>query len=205
MSTIIVTGSVRCGSSLTMRMLESCGIPIIQDGFKQPDAQNPHGYYEARDVYAIHDENLSVLENSDGKAIKILPPTIVQHLPDDRQFKTIFLTRNPQEVGKSFYKYHVYRSNLKGNPVVQTEEQYLSHFIPDHLRRIGTAKDWVNTHANFDVLCVEHNALMNTPLAETTRICEFLSTDFPQYTYDAAAMAALVDLNLYTQRQSTAP
>ena len=200
MSTIIVTGSVRCGSSLTMRMLESCGIPIIQDGFKQSDENNPHGYYETRQVYDLHDGNLDVLDDSDGKAVKILPPTIVRHLPDDRQFKTIFLTRNPQEVGKSFYKYHVYQSTLRGNPVVQTEEQYLSHFIPDHLRRIGTAKEWVSTHSNFDVLWVEHNALMNTPLVETTRICEFLSTDFPQYTYNPAAMAALVDPALYRQR-----
>ena len=35
MSTIIVTGSVRCGSSLTMRMLESCGISIIQDSLNK--------------------------------------------------------------------------------------------------------------------------------------------------------------------------
>jgi hypothetical protein len=205
MSTIIVTGSVRCGSSLTMRMLESCGIPIIQDGFKQPDENNPHGYYETRDVYSIHNQNLSVLDNSDGKAVKILPPTIVRHLPDDRQFKTIFLLRDPLEVSKSFYKYYVHRSTLRGNPITETEEEHLTHFIPDHLRRISIAKEWVNTHSNFDVLWVEHNSLMNTPLVETTRICQFLSADFPQYTYDAAAMAALVDLNLYTQRQSTAP
>ena len=202
MSTIIVTGSVRCGSSLTMRMLESCGIPIIQDGFKQPDENNPHGYYETRDVYLIHNQNLSVLDNSDSKAIKILPPTIVQHLPDDRQFKTIFLLRDPLEVSKSFYKYHVYRSTLRENPIIQTEEEYLTHFLPDHLRRISIAKEWVNTHANFDVLWVEHNSLMNIPLIETTRICEFLSTDFPQYTYNPAAMAALVDLSLYRERQS---
>lgn len=202
MSTIIVTGSVRCGSSLTMRMLESCGIPVIQDGFKQPNEQNPHGYYETRAVYLIQNSNFDVLENSDGKAVKILPPTVVQHLPDSRQFKTIFLLRDPMEVSKSFYKYHVHQSTIRGNPVKQTEEQYLSHFIPDHLRRIGTAKDWVSTHSNFDVLWVEHNSLMNTPLVETTRICEFLSTDFPQYTYDAAAMAALVDLSLYRERQS---
>lgn len=205
MSTIIVTGSVRCGSSLTMRMLESCGIPIIQDGFKQPDENNPHGYYETRDVYSIHNQNLSVLDNSDGKAVKILPPTIVRHLPDDRQFKTIFLLRDPLEVSKSFYKYYLHRSTLKGNPITQTEEEHLTHFLPDHLCRISIAKEWVSTHSNFDVLWVEHNSLMNTPLVETTRICEFLSTDFPQYTYDPAAMAALVDLNLYTQRQSTAP
>jgi hypothetical protein len=205
MSTIIVTGSVRCGSSLTMRMLESCGIPIIQDGFKQPDTQNPNGYYETRQVYAMNNGNFDVLNDSDGKAVKILPPTIVQHMPNDRQFKTIFLLRDPLEVSKSFYKYHVHRATLKEGTVMQTEEQYLSHFIPDHLRRINTAKEWVNTHSNFDVLWVEHNALMNTPLVETRRICEFLSTDFPQYTYDPAAMAALVDLNLYTQRQSTSP
>ena len=96
----------------------------------------------------------------------------------------------------------MYRSTLRENPIIQTEEEYLTHFLPDHLRRISIAKEWVNTHANFDVLWVEHNSLMNTPLIETTRICEFLSTDFPQYTYNPAAMAALVDLSLYRERQS---
>lgn len=202
MSTIIVTGSVRCGSSLTMRMLEYCGIPIIQDGFKVPDENNPYGYYETRAVYRIQNGNLDVFDESDGKAIKVLPPTLVRSLPDDVQFKTIFLMRDPDEVGKSFYKYHLYQSTLRGNPVRQTEEQYLTHFIPDHIHRITTAKEWLNTHSNFDVLWVEHNSLMNTPLAETTRICDFLSVDFPQYTYNPQGMANLVDINLYNQRAS---
>jgi len=200
MSTIIVTGSVRCGSSLVMRMLESCGIPIIQDGLKIPNEDNPYGYYETRDVYLIQNGNLDVLNDSDGKAIKILPPTIVSDLPDTMRFKTIFLMRNPQEVGKSFYKYHKRISTVRGRPIQQTEEQYLSHFIPDHLRRITAAKEWVSTHSNFDVLWVEHNSLMNNSLIETTRICNFLSTDFPQFTYDPQKMADMVDLNLYRQR-----
>ena len=202
MSTIIVTGSVRCGSSLTMRMLESCGISIIQDSLKQPDQYNPHGYYETKDIHLINDKNFNFLENADGKAIKILPSNIIQYLPNNIYFKTIFLNRNPQEVGKSFYKYHMYNSDLKKNPITQTEEQYMAGFIPNHLYQINIAKTWINAQTNFDVLWVEHNALMNTPLVETTRICEFLSTDFPQYTYNPAAMAALVDLSLYRERQS---
>ena len=78
----------------------------------------------------------------------------------------------------------------------------MAGFIPNHLYQINIAKTWINAQTNFDVLWVEHNALMNTPLVETTRICEFLSTDFPQYTYNPAAMAALVDLSLYRERQS---
>jgi len=200
--TIIVTGSVRCGSSLTMRMLSHCGIPVIQDDHKQPDESNPHGYYEHRGVYFIQNGNHDVLEGSAGKALKILPPTILCNLPNNTQFKTIFLTRSPQEVGKSFYRHEVLRTTAAGRPLKQTEEQYLSHFIPDHIRRVETAKEWIDTHSNFDVLWVEHNSLMNTPLVETTRICQFLSADFPQFEYDPQGMAELVDPALYRQRHA---
>jgi hypothetical protein len=202
MKTIIVTGSVRCGSSLVMRMLESCGVPVIADGHKQPDEGNPYGYYETRQVYSLNRGDMSVLEGTEGKALKVLPPTLLRHMPTDREFKTIFLMRDPQEVGVSFYKYHKRVSIERRQPLLQTQEEYLSHFIPDHLQRIIAAKEWVNTHSNFDVLWIEHNSLMNTPLTETTRICDFLSQEFPQYTFDAQAMASLVNLNLYRERQA---
>lgn len=202
MKNIIVTGSVRCGSSLVMRMLELCGIPIIQDGHKQPDENNPHGYYECRSVYLLQNGRTECLQDSEGKAIKILPPTLLSHLPTSRQYKTIFLMRDPQEVANSFYRYMKVRSERSARPMVQTQEEFFSHFIPDHIYRINNAKEWVNNHPNFEILWIHHHDLISSPLAETTKICNHLLTDFPQYTFDPQGMAALVDPTLYRQRQS---
>lgn len=203
-STIIVTGSVRCGSSLVMRILSHCKIPVIQDDHKQPDEGNPHGYYEHRGVYSIQRGNYDVIQDSAGKALKIIPPTILYNLPNTTNFKTIFLIRSPEEVAKSFYNYEVLRVTAAGisRRILKTEEEYLLDYVPNHIRVVEAAKEWIKTHQNFDVLWVEHNSLMLTPLVETTRICKFLSAEFPQFQYDPHGMAELVDPALYRQRQT---
>jgi len=184
-----------------MRILESCGIPVVTDGHKQPDENNPHGYYETRQVYNMNRGDLDVLTNTEGKALKVLPPTLLRHMPIDRVYKTIFMMRDPQEVAVSFYKYHKKTSENRGSPLKQTQEEYLQHFIPDHLYRINAAKEWIETHSNFDVLWVHHHELMTAPQTVTTQICDHLSVDFPQYTFNAQNMAALVDLELYRERR----
>jgi hypothetical protein len=44
--TIIVTGTVRSGTSVMMRILHEAGIKTLFDNHKIPDVSNPNGYFE---------------------------------------------------------------------------------------------------------------------------------------------------------------
>ena len=42
----VVSGLPRSGTSLAMQMLAAGGMPVLIDGERQADADNPRGYYE---------------------------------------------------------------------------------------------------------------------------------------------------------------
>jgi hypothetical protein len=41
----VVSGLPRSGTSLMMQMLAAGGLPVLSDGERQADADNPRGYY----------------------------------------------------------------------------------------------------------------------------------------------------------------
>src|SRR5262245_54628326 len=43
---VVVSGLPRSGTSMAMSMLEAGGLEVITDGVRQPDENNPRGYYE---------------------------------------------------------------------------------------------------------------------------------------------------------------
>ena len=50
---IIVSGLPRSGTSLMMQMLDHGGIPVLTDGIRAADTDNPRGYYEFERVKKI--------------------------------------------------------------------------------------------------------------------------------------------------------
>lgn len=199
MSTILVTGSGRCGSSLTMRMLDACKVPILHSPkIIKPNIHNPHGFYEHERVFNFPLGRISkILDNSDGKAIKILPPETIFLLPKDKHYKTIFLQRNIYEVAKSNYKIEL---DSIGRPFKGSELEFIEQFIPDMMKTLTEVKQMINNSLNFSVLYIDHKTLMTNPIIECENICNFLSTDFPQYSYNPKKMAQLVDPELYRNR-----
>ena len=47
---IVVSGLPRSGTSMAMRMLEAGGLPVVTDGRRTADDDNPKGYYEFEPV-----------------------------------------------------------------------------------------------------------------------------------------------------------
>lgn len=92
---IVVSGIPRCGSSLIMRMLHVGGLPVIID-------ENNFVSYEYYQT-----ERFSSIGNSDwlkpGHAIKILD-IHRKKLPADKEYKIIYLLRDPLQQAKSQIK-----------------------------------------------------------------------------------------------------
>jgi len=72
---IVVTGLPRSGTSMLMQMLAAGGVPILSDGARQADEDNPHGYFEFEPVKQLL-KNSQWLFEARGKAVKIVAPLI---------------------------------------------------------------------------------------------------------------------------------
>ena len=69
----VVSGLPRSGTSMMMRMLEAGGVPIMTDGEREADVDNPKGYYELERIKNLEKEtDKSYLREGRGKAVKAI-------------------------------------------------------------------------------------------------------------------------------------
>src|SRR5436190_6401634 len=81
---------------MMMRMLAQGGIPVLTDGFRQADQDNPLGYYEFEAVKRL-DKDTSWLPDAYQKAVKIIY-IFLYNLPPSHRYKVLFMKRNLKEV-----------------------------------------------------------------------------------------------------------
>ena len=62
-----------------MQMLHAGGYPLLSDGLREADANNPPGYFELEAVKQINRNNQFIAE-AKGKAVKIVAP-LLHYLP----------------------------------------------------------------------------------------------------------------------------
>ena len=82
---LIVTGLPRSGTSMCMKMLEAGGYPVLTDGLRKPDEDNPNGYYEYEAVKSTHQDD-NWLSQARGKAVKMVY-RLLYDLPLDRRIE----------------------------------------------------------------------------------------------------------------------
>jgi hypothetical protein len=117
-TTIIVTGTVRSGTSVMTRMLYNAGVKVLFDNEKRPaDVSNPDGYFESpkvRSLRSLRGDHYGVgnliarnewLDEVAGGAVKILPNNLIEGLPNDRKYAVIFMKRDFSEAAESYRLY----------------------------------------------------------------------------------------------------
>lgn len=96
---IIVTGLPRSGTSLMMQIMERTSIPILSDGLREKDINNPEGYYELEAVKGIVKDN-SFLAEAKGKVLKIVTP-LPLFLDKNLNYRVLFMRRDLEEILRS--------------------------------------------------------------------------------------------------------
>ncbi len=184
---IVVSGVPRSGTSMTMKMLDAGGIPLITDKVRLPDEDNPKGYFELESVKSLGEQDdKSWLAEARGKAIKIISH-LLRELPDHHAYKVIFMNRSIQEVIRSQNKMLIRRGEeLSG------DDQNVNALFEQHLRLIQA---WLRKQQNFSVLDLHYSEVINDPLRGAAQIAGFLKTDL-----DQQRMASVVDPSLYRNR-----
>jgi tetratricopeptide (TPR) repeat protein len=99
---IVVTGLPRSGMSMVMQMLGKAGIELFYDDTRIADPFNTNGYFESSMVNQLSYDK-TWLQNAIGKAIRI-PCDLIEFLPENYNYKVIYIHRDFSEVLKSTLK-----------------------------------------------------------------------------------------------------
>ena len=185
---IVVSGLPRCGTSMLMQMLEAGGIPVLTDGVRRPDSNNPRGYYEDERVKRLHKKiDKAWLAEAQGKALKVIS-FLLQHLPDTRSYRILFMQRPLREIIASQNRMLSQSASECGNEaderLLRSYEVHLAGVRSMHAKR-----------PEVTTLSVNHRDVLTHPQEEAVRIARFLERDL-----DTARMAAVVDSQLYRNR-----
>ncbi len=184
---IIVSGLPRSGTSMMMKMLEAGGIPLLTDHQRQPDEDNPKGYYEFERVKQLPKGDVAWLEEAKGKAVKVIS-ALLQHLPATYQYKILFMERDLDEVLASQRKMLIHR----GEDPDKVDEAELKRLFNKHLHQV---RQWLAQQAHMEVLYISYNALLQNPVPHVQQINAFLGGHLNEQ-----AMVEVVDPSLYRNR-----
>ena len=187
-SVIIVSGLPRSGTSMLMNMLSAAGVPLLVDGVRTPDEDNPQGYYEFTPVKAMdeHSDKKWIAE-ARGKAIKIVS-FFLPHLPEEHRYKILFIRRSLPEVLASQKKMLQRRGEAAGD----ISDSQMAGIFAAHLTKV---QNLLAKRANCEVLYVEHRQAIEAPAQVAAAINDFLGGRL-----DTAAMTAVVDHQLHRNR-----
>ncbi len=184
---VIVSGLPRSGTSMLMRMLEAGGLPLLTDGLRTPDDDNPRGYYEYEPVKQLRQGATAWLPQAEGKAVKVIS-ALLSYLPKDRRYKVLFLLRALPEILASQRKMLINR----GEDPDKVNDAEMAQYFEQHLAQVT---GWLKEQPHMDVLYVNYNALVNDPAGPLAEINQFLAGRL-----DEAKMLAVIDPKLYRQR-----
>lgn len=174
-----------------MQMLAAGGMPVLSDGERQADTDNPRGYYEWERIKLLPREPHLVAE-AEGKAVKVISQLLFA-LPAGFQYRIIFMVRPLKEVVAS----QAEMIRRRGTAAPSVPEAAMIAGLQAHLNQVRT---WLKTQRHLDLLEVEYHALLRSPLPTAEAIRDRLGT-----VLDAQAMARQVDLSLFRNRSSEAP
>lgn len=184
----IVSGLPRSGTSLMMQMLAAGGVPMLSDGERRADKDNPKGYLEWERVKQLPKDPRLIAEG-EGKAVKVISQLLLS-LPATHEYRIIFMQRPLAEVLASQEE----MLKRRGTQDPSVNPAVIKQAFQNHLYDVNT---WLNGKANVRVLRMPYHRVLEEPRVVAQEIAKFLDRPL-----DVEAMAAQVDPSLYRQRVS---
>jgi len=187
----VVSGLPRSGTSMLMKMLEAGGIPPLTDNIRTADDDNPKGYYEFERVKALDKGDTAWLKDANNKVVKVIS-ALLKYLPANYNYRIVFLRRNMPEILASQRKMLVRR----GEDPDKVDDAQMTELFNKHLQQV---EGWLADQLNMQVLYVHYSEILADPRPEAQKINDFLGGKL-----DVEEMTAVVDPDLYRNRQKTA-
>lgn len=184
----VVSGIPRSGTSLMMQMLAAGGMSVLSDGQRNPDQNNPRGYYEFELVKSLA-RNPEIVAQAEGKVIKIIS-SLLHHLPAGHEYRVVFMLRPLAEVIASQNR----MMERLHQAVPQVAERLVTAAFETHLAQV---RGWLAKQSNISALYVEYPSVLMDPVGEATRVSVFLDRDL-----DLDGMVRQVEHALHRERVS---
>lgn len=187
----IVSGFIRSGTSMMMRMLEAGGLPVaVNERVRPRDANNPHGYYETFAFLELDPIGLANMDAIEGMAVKVLANAL-DRWPEDRQAKVIFMDRSMAERVRSMETFFRTYPGYTGPtpPLPPTSGPILVGGYPAQQRKRIAAMP------QLDVLTVQYAEAKTSPTVAAVRVRDHLGVNL-----DTKVMASIYTDNLYRNR-----
>lgn len=183
---VVVTGLPRSGTSLVMQMLAAGGLPVLTDGLRPPDEDNPKGYLEWERVKGLPMDT-DWLAEAEGRAVKVIH-ALVPRLPLDRSYRAILVERDVREVVRSQERM-LARSGKPGGGLGPERMQAIMQLELDRL------KSYLDSQSAFATVVIRHADLISNPLGTAGVLAGFTRDGL-----DAERMASMVSPDLYRNR-----
>lgn len=172
---------------MMMQLLEAGGLPALTDNVRQPDVDNPRGYYEFEAVKQLQ-RSTAWLNEARGRVVKMVY-RLLYDLPNDREYRVIFMRRRLEEVIASQGE----MLQRRGKEHANVEEAELVRIYQRQLREVET---WLQAQPNFRVLYVQYHDVLDHPEKVVEEINRFLGGALT-----TEAMLQVPDPSLYRQRR----
>jgi len=185
----IVSGIPRSGTSLMMQMLAAGGMPVLTDGVRNSDVNNPRGYYEWEPIKALR-HRPEVIAAAEGKAVKVIS-SLLQALSRQYTYGVIFMCRPLEEIVTSQNKMLKRLGKDVPEPLAYTAitafEQHLEY-----------TREWLSKQSNMVVLWMNYAAILEEPELSSLTISGFLCKPLK-----INAMVQQVEQSLHREKTSS--
>ena len=175
---------------MLMQMLEAGGMPILSDGLREADDDNPRGYLEFEPVKNLFTDASWLIE-AKGKAIKIVAPLLAA-VPPDLPCRVILSERGLEEVLDSQDRMLERRNQPPATP------ERRRRLKDEYARTLERVKAMLARRPDTQLLIVEHRTTISDPSTVAGQISKFLDGRL-----EAGKMAAAIDPALHRNRQPT--
>lgn len=175
---------------MVMKMLEAGGISPLTDNIRAADDDNPRGYYEFERAKKLKEGDYAWLPEAQGKVVKVIGALLVE-LPPDYKYRVLFMRRKIDEVLASQSKMLERRGEEK-----KIDDDTMAVLFQKHVKQV---EEWMAKQSNLRYIDVDYNAMLEDPLPQIKQINRFLGGELDDAA--VAAMAAVVDPDLYRQRK----
>src|SRR5271163_3452470 len=144
----IVSGLPRSGTSLMMQMLDAGGLPVLSDGERKPDPDNPKGYLEWERIKQLP-RDPGLIAEAEGKVVKIISQLILS-LPAGHDYRVVFMQRPLPEVLRSQDE----MLRRRGSADLNADTSAIEEAFQRHLIEVNK---WLGGKANMQVLRVHYH------------------------------------------------
>ena len=185
---VVVSGLPRSGTSMLMKMLDAGGMAIMTDSERIADIDNPKGYFEYERIKDLEKEtDKSYVREGRGQVLKVIS-FLIKDLPDDNDYRVIFMRRNLDEVLASQNKM-IHRLGTEDSTAAEDamKEAYRNDIVRTRLL--------CKNRPNFELIEVNYKNTIEDPEATAISVNAFVGGHL-----DEAAMREAVDGSLYRNR-----